>query len=272
MNTATTPDFDLEYRESTENASAPGTSAGNETPIPDKYQNKSVDDLIRMHQEAEKKASRLANEVSETRRLADALLDLKKTNVTVPEKKEVKPVTTDDLFSDPNAAIKRTIDSSEVATKLEFTEKKVQALEASLGHKQFEAAYPNYKQDIEDPDFVEWVKKNPARVQLAVAADQRNYDAARALWDMWDEHKEVTGGAKAADRDRDRQGRFIAARTIKNSATDSVDEKAKPVYSRVKLMELRTKAASGDPAARAKYENPEFQKEMTIAYAEGRVR
>jgi len=45
-----------------------------EVVIPDKYQGKSVEDIVKMHQEAEKLIGKQAQEVGEVRRLADELL------------------------------------------------------------------------------------------------------------------------------------------------------------------------------------------------------
>lgn len=64
----------------------------------------------------------------------------------------------------------------------------------------------------------------------------------------------------------------MAAQTVKASAIEAVEDNTKPIISRVKLMDLRTRSLNGDPRARAKYESPEFQAEMAQAYAEGRVR
>ena len=45
-----------------------------ETVIPDKYKGKSLDEIVKMHQEAEKMIGRQAQEVHEVRSLADQLL------------------------------------------------------------------------------------------------------------------------------------------------------------------------------------------------------
>ena len=42
--------------------------------IPDKYRGKSLDDIIKMHQEAEKLIGKQAQEVGEVRKLADELI------------------------------------------------------------------------------------------------------------------------------------------------------------------------------------------------------
>ena len=45
-----------------------------EPELPDKYKGKSVADIVKMHQEAEKLIGRQANEVAEVRSLADQLI------------------------------------------------------------------------------------------------------------------------------------------------------------------------------------------------------
>src|SRR5882672_1471260 len=69
------------------------------TTVPDKYAGKGVEDLIKMHQNAEKLISRQGQDVAQMRRLADQLLDLKKptTQTTI----EHQPVTVDQLLNDP---------------------------------------------------------------------------------------------------------------------------------------------------------------------------
>ena len=42
--------------------------------LPEKYRDKSLDDIIRMHQEAEKLIGKQAQEVGEVRKLADELI------------------------------------------------------------------------------------------------------------------------------------------------------------------------------------------------------
>lgn len=207
MSMTSTPDFDLEFKEVTDNATkdAPVASLNDGPKIPEKYQDKSIEDIIRMHQESEKRASRLANEVGEVRRMADALLELKKPDQRDGAQKPVPPLTADDLFSDPNAALTRTIEGSTVAKQVDETQKKLEQLEIQVGRKEFETKYPTFRDDTNDPAFQDWIKRNPARLHLLMQADKFDFGAANALWDMWDEHKELASvqeKQKAAARDK----------------------------------------------------------------------
>ena len=69
--------------------------------IPEVYRGKSVDDLVKMHQEAEKLIARQGIEVGEVRKLADELI---KSQLTPkPKVEEVAPV---DFFENPQEAIR----------------------------------------------------------------------------------------------------------------------------------------------------------------------
>lgn len=79
-----------------------------ETPdVPAKFKGKTVDDLIKMYQEAEKVIGRQGNEVAEVRQLADQLIKRQLTSETVqtpqPEISEV------DFFADPVNTVNKVV-------------------------------------------------------------------------------------------------------------------------------------------------------------------
>jgi hypothetical protein len=235
--------------------------------IPDKYKGKTVEDLINMHQNAERLISRQGEEVSQVRRIADEILQLKKP--TTQTTQERKPVTVDALLNDPEAAINRAVQGSDLVRRTEAAETRVAQLESQITEASFTAKHKTVAQDINDPAFLEWVNKNQTRQTLAAHAAQKNFKAASELWDMWDEHKELTGGNKPAVKD---QGSIkTVPTTVRSSPLDAI-QSGKPVYSRSKLMALREKVGRGDPVATARWNDPTFQKNMHDAYAEKRVK
>ena len=79
-----------------------------EPTIPEKYKGKSLDDIIRMHQEAEKLIGRQAQEVGEVRKLADELI---KRQIT-PQDQPAKAIEDDtDFFADPVKAVNKAVES-----------------------------------------------------------------------------------------------------------------------------------------------------------------
>ena len=75
--------------------------------LPEKYRGKSLDDIIRMHQEAEKLIGKQAQEVGEVRKLADELI---KQNLGGKQQavKEEEPEV--DFFENPQKAVQKTVE------------------------------------------------------------------------------------------------------------------------------------------------------------------
>jgi hypothetical protein len=259
-----TPNLDLEFEEVTQpeaSTETPETPEGQE--IPEKYQGKSVFDIIEMHRQAEKKISQQGQDLGEQRRLSDAILGLRKENVEAP-KEPPQPITADEVFTDPNQAIDKVLRNSDVARKQQALDSRLDSLERSIGQKEFEERHPTFIRDAETPEFLDWVKANKARTSL-LAKLHYDYDfsAGNDLWDMWDEVRPATdNGDKKKDVLR-------AAKTVKSGPSDT---SRKTVYSRAKLLSLQERAMRGDNDAKIKWNDPDFQKEYLAAYAEGRIR
>src|SRR5580698_10828950 len=123
-------DLDLFEQEATGQPSS--TSS---TTVPDKYTGKSVEDLIKMHQHAERLISKQGQEVALVRRLADTLIDLKKP--TPQTKEEHKPVTVDQLLNDPEKALHSAVNSSPLVQRTAEAEARVSRLESNIAQRTF---------------------------------------------------------------------------------------------------------------------------------------
>jgi len=77
-----------------------------EEEIPEKYQGKSVTDIVRMHQEAEKLLGRQSSEVGELRSVVDSYIQTQLDTTTAAP---VEPEEEVDFFSDPDKAVARAI-------------------------------------------------------------------------------------------------------------------------------------------------------------------
>jgi len=256
-------DLDLFESEATGKPDTTATS----TTIPAKYVGKTVEDLIKMHQNAERKISLQGEEVSQVRRIADEILQLKKptTQTTV----EHKPVTVDALLNDPEKAIRSAVENSDLGRRAVAAEARVERLETQITEAEFLGKHKNVASDINDPLFLDWVNKNGARQALAAAAAVKNFKAAKDLWDMWEEHKEL---ASAGQQRTDASGAKpkTVPSTVRQAPIDSV--KGKPIWSHAKLMDLRLKVQQGNPAALTRWNDPAFQERMHEAYAEKRIK
>lgn len=259
MNENNAPNFDLEYNDAVGTTEAPAPVTPDT--LPEKYSGKSLEDIISMHQNAERLIAKQGRDLAEQRRLTDSILELKKENAPAPE-----PVTYDELVTDPNAALNKAVEQSSVARKVDSTESRLNQVERSLGQREFESRFPTIRTDIQDPQFIEWVGKNKARAGLLAGLHNNwDFDAGTALWEMWEEHKSVV----QPQADAARRAAATAASTVRNSANEA---SSRPVYSRSKLLALQERAERGDQRARSKWNDPAFQAERLAAYQEGRVK
>jgi hypothetical protein len=227
-----------------------------------KYKGKSVEDLIRMHEEAERKASRLGNEVGQLR----TALQTRPTEEKEPAKKEVK---VDDLLDNPEEAVNTLVNQNPVVKKINSA---VDQLELSLHQKNFEAKHPDFRDDIQDEQFLEWVNKNPVRRSLAAAADKLDFQAAEALWDMYSEHKDIVKEVKdAAKAGKDAKRKADLKKGTLESGNGQPTESTK-IWSRAEIRSLKERALLGDRKAVATVSDPKWQAEVMAAYAEGRAK
>ena len=221
--------------------------------VPEKYQGKSVDDIIRMHQEAEKLIGKQAQEVGEVRKLADDLIkqNLQTSHKPIVEEPEV------DFFEDPQRAIRKTADQHPdvLAAKRATQEFKRMNIQQKLAQK-----HPDYGNIVQDSDFTEWVKQSPVRLGLYAKADSEfDFDSADELLSTFKQLKQVQAKQVAAVDNTARQ------QTLKAASVDvgGTGESSKKVYRRTDLIRLKMT----DPD---RYEA--LQPEIMAAYAEGRIK
>lgn len=267
-NTGGASDLDLFESEATGQPNSTETT----TTTPSKYEGKTVDDLIKMHQNAEKLVSRQGSELGQMRRMADEILQLKKPTTQTTEERRT-PVTVDALLNDPEKAISAALENSPLARRAQAAEERAARLEARLTETEFASKHTNVDKDVSDPAFLEWVNKNSLRQALAANAakegDPNRFVAAKNLWDLWDEHKELVGSAsQTTTQTGGTKVRSIPSGTVKSAPAEA---KGKPIWSRTKLMELRFKVADGDPAALERWNDKGFQDRMHEAYTDKRV-
>ena len=224
--------------------------------IPDKYKGKSAEDLVRMHQEAEKLLGRQSSEVGELRQVVDSYIQTQLSNQQAPQQQET--VDEVDFFSDPEEAVKRAIDNHPKIREAENISKQYQKTTALS---QLQQDHPDMQNILTDDKFAEWIKGSKIRTQLYVQADkQYDYEAAHELFTLWKERKQVVQQTANAEK----QGRKQAVKNASTgAATGSSETKTRKIYRRADIIKLmRT-----DPE---RYQS--LSDEIMKAYQEGRVR
>ena len=143
--------------------------------LPEKYRDKSLDDIVRMHQEAEKLIGKQAQEVGEVRKLADELIkqNLGSRQQTRQEEPEV------DFFENPQKAVQRTVDNHPdiLAARQVTLEMKRAQIQQRLAQE-----HPDFGEIAKDQDFANWVKSSPVRIKIFEQADSGyDFDSANEL-------------------------------------------------------------------------------------------
>ena len=222
--------------------------------VPDKYRGKSLEDIVTMHQEAEKLIGRQAQEVGEVRRLADELLKQQLSQ------KQVQPTQVEneiDFFEDPQSAIRKAVTNHPdvLAAKQASQQLKQIQTQAMLNKK-----HPDFADVVRDVEFQEWVRASPMRLNIYAMADA-NYDF-NAADELVSTFKQIRTSKTQQTTDA---GNAVRKQNLSAAAVDvgGTGESSKKVYRRADLIRLRMT----DPN---RYEA--LEPEIRAAYNEGRVK
>lgn len=219
--------------------------------LPEKYRGKTVAELAQWHEEAEKKASRLGNEIGEVRRLTEELLKSQLTRkAEVEQPKEV------DFFENPQEAMRQAIANSPQVKQAEeygLNAQRQFALQ-SLAQK-----HPDFVQVNQDSEFQDWIAKSKVRTNLYQAAQNYDFDAGDELLSTFKELRTVKQ-QQVTQVDTKARDRALSAAAVDTGGTSEVSRK---IYRSADLIRLNMQdpdryQAMGD--------------EILKAYAEGRVR
>ena len=221
--------------------------------LPEKYREKSLDEIVKMHQEAEKLIGKQAQEVGEVRKLADELIkqNLGSRQQTRQEEPEV------DFFENPQQAVQRTVDNHPdiLAARQVTQEMKRAQIQQRLAQE-----HPDFGDIAKDQDFANWVKSSPIRIKIFEQADSGyDFDSANELLSTYKQLRSVKQKQTSDD------GEVTRKQNLKAVGVDvgGSGESSKKVYRRADLIRLKMQ----DPN---RYDA--LSDEIMQAYQEGRVR
>jgi len=222
--------------------------------LPEKYRDKSLDDIVKMHQEAEKLIGKQAQEVGEVRKLADELI---KQNLGSRQQQTRQEEPEVDFFENPQKAVQRTVDSHPdiIAARQATLEMKRAQIQQKLA-----SEHPDFGDIAKNEDFTNWVKSSPVRIDLFKKADAEfDYDSANELLSTYKELRSVK------QKQSSDAGEATRKQNLKAAGVDvgGSGESSKRVYRRADLIRLKMQ----DPS---RYEA--LSDEIMTAYAEGRVK
>ena len=222
--------------------------------IPDKYKDKSLEDIVRMHQEAEKLLGKQSSEVGDLRKSVDDLLKAKlNEDANSPKKEEELEL---DFYDDPKGSVSKAVENSETIVQMKemLAKQKQQTILKQIGEK-----HPDYEEIIKNQNFVDWIKSSVVRTELFQRADKYDFNAADELLSNWKEIKGVVEKTESLN-EKDRKLQVKAASTGGKGSGEPMSRK---IYRRSEIVNLMI----NDPQR--------YQANVDLfdkAYAEGRVK
>lgn len=226
-----------------------------EPDIPDKYKGKTAEELVQMHQEAEKLLGRQSSEVGELRKVVDTYIQTQLTDNNQEAPNQVEEV---DFFTDPNKAVDLAIQNH---PKIKEAEELTKQYRASTALSELQRKHPDMQQILQDANFAEWIKASPVRTRLFVAADQHyDHESADELFNLWKERQNIV--QKTAQVEEIARKQTVKAAATGN-ARGSNESAPKKIYRRADIINLM----KNDPERYAALSD-----EIMRAYAEKRVR
>ncbi len=222
--------------------------------IPNKFKDKSIEDVSKSYEELEKKLGRQAQELGDTRKLADDLLrqELEKNKQTTAQTNE-EPTEFD--YDDPLESVRKLIQQ-----ELHPVREQLKATQDVSTREKLAQQHPDYMEIASSPEFSDWVNSSPIRTDLYRRAnDQLEYNAAVELLDTWkalNPKKEIPSKAESQK---------VTKQKINELSTESgsTGQTSTKTFSRRELINLRATNPN-------KYY--EMADEIRDAYATGRVR
>lgn len=224
-----------------------------EEDLPEKYKGKTVSDIVKMHQEAEKLIGKQGSEVGELRKVVDDFI-----RAQTPSKKEKEQEEDDaDFFVDPKTAVDKRVENHPALKEAREASRAIKRAEVLTN---LEKTFPDMYKTVEDPEFREWVKSSKVRMELYARADtQFDYDAGVELLSTWKERQEARSKVtETLEKDRKQQ-----LRSASTTSQGSSEAPSKKIYRRTDIIALM----QSNPD---KYEA--LYPEIALAYQEGRVK
>jgi len=219
--------------------------------LPEKFKNKSLEDIVSSYVELEKEYGRRNNEVGDLRKLTDQLLEVKLKQEEEPSdlESEIDP---NDFYTDPVKSINAAIENN---PRLQQLEQNIMQGNIDKARTNFESRNPDWKSVMGSQEFQEWVSESPRRTKWFQEADRNfDYDSGEELLTLF---KEVKGGSMTESKDSD--AALKAASVVKGGPAPTT----RKVFRRADLIKLRITNPS-------KYDA--MQSEIMQAYVEGRVK
>lgn len=230
--------------------------------LPEKFQGKSMEDIIKSYQELEKEFGRKNNELGELRKLTDSILQqqLSEPQSAFQFETPDPEIEFDDLINQPKEVIRTVLETD---PEIQAIKQELAAVKRNESLARLREQHPDADKLVVDPAFQTWVTASPTRQRMFQEANS-NFDAdlAAELFSMYKLAQQA--GKQATEQMREEAAdKAVADAKLETGRTSTQANSSKPILSRAELIRLRIE----DPQ-RFQAMEPQIME----AYAEGRVR
>lgn len=173
-----------------------------EDDLPEKYRGKSIQDVIEMHQNAERAMHKKANELNDLEKRLLKGIDTAIDRQLGKDSQDKPIVSMEELLEDPQAAILKVVQSAnkQVDSKSEENTPQVSVMTED----DFINKHKDHEAIGKSEEFANWLEAAPARLErLTKALEKNDYDAADELLVSFKEvHPDINAKKKEADTQR----------------------------------------------------------------------
>lgn len=234
-----------------------------ENTLPDKYKDKTVEQVAEMHMHAEKELGRKNNELGTYRGLVTDLSAIQRPQVDAkPAEQEPVNVSGDDLINDPSGSIQKVIKPLLQEAEDRRTEDLATTQVAAEGMALM-TAFPDLEATIAGEEFQSFAIRTPGRqADFQTAATGKGVEqvrAARRLMEDYTDFQTATSATEKTELTPIEQAK--AATTESSGPAGAISSKPQIFQSDV------VKLINSDVL---KYRSPSYQSELTAAIKEGR--
>lgn len=238
--------------------------AGGDREIPEKYRGKSLEEVIEMHRNAERRIGALSNELGTMRGIVTDLSKItRQPQETRTSVEDDVDLTGDELIADPVKAIRKVVKRDIERTELDRRESELQA-QVQLETQRLLNDFGDIGAITQTEEFQEFATRTASRREdfqtAAYGEGMAQVRAARRLLEDYADYKELVSKQNRNKRDEEVDE---AKRSSTEGGGNAGRVSSKPVFKESEVLEVISKEPE-------KWRSPSYQAEIMKAIKEGR--
>ncbi len=155
---------------------------------------------------------------------------------------EVSPITTDEIYENPDEAVRRAVDSHPAIKEAKQLKEDIAVQKVEALRETFLAAHPDFEETVQSPEFATWVKESPTRIDLATRGNDFDMTSADALFTIWE-------AEQAATQTSEETQSVEALEAVGLESSAGAEAPAPERYSRSEMLEQKIRAKQGNDEA-----------------------